>query len=330
MEHILTRDEIEALLTAVFEGRIDPDRELEKPAGEAATYDLFSTNAFSGFVPNMDLIYDSFIRYNRVTLSSRLRKMVEIHKGSSRAYKFDDFLQTLPTPVCLVIFKIDPLKGAALIAMDAPMVFSIVDSILGGGGSLKLPDTERMFTSIELKLVERVLRDIFADMEKAWSPLISTHMSLVKIEMNPRLVNIVPPEYQVVSTGLEYQIEQAKGNVTVVVPYMTIDPIRDKLKPGTQFDLLSIDPEWTKRLSRELLEAPVEVVATLGSSTITMAELLSLSVGDTVVLNESVDTELSVTVERIRKFTAVAGVSHGNSAIMISKVISTPEGGSDA
>jgi len=325
MEHILTRDEIEALLTAVFEGRIDPDRELERPAGEATTYDLFSTNAFTGFVPNMDLIYDSFIRYNRVTLSSRLRKMVEIHKGSSRAYKFDDFLQTLPTPVCLAIFKIDPLKGAALIALDAPMVFTIVDSILGGGGTIKLPETERMFTSIELKLVERVLKDVFSDMEKAWAPLITTHMSLVKLEMNPRLVNIVPPEYQVVSTSLDYQIEQATGHMTVVVPYMTIDPIRDKLRPGTQFDLLSIDPEWTKRLSQEIQEAPVELVATLGTTTVSMSDLLSLSAGDTIVLNESVGTDLTVTVEGVRKFRGIAGVSHGNSAIMITSVISAQQ-----
>lgn len=326
MEHILSRDEIEALLTAVFEGRIDPDRELEKPEGEAVPYDLFSTNAYKGFVPNMDLIYDSFIRFNRVTLSSRLRKMVEIHKGNSRAYKFDDFLQTLPTPVCLAIFKIDPLKGAALLAFDAAMVFTIVDSILGGGGNMKLPETERMFTSIELKLVERVLKDILADMEKSWSPLISTHMSLVKLEMNPRLVNIVPPEYQVVSTILEYQIEQATGTVTVVVPYMTIDPIRDKLRSGTQFDLLSIDPEWTKRLASQLIEAPVELVATLGRTTITMKDLISLAVGDTIVLNEPVDTEIEISIERMPKFRGVAGVAHGNSALMITRVTPHPEG----
>lgn len=325
MEHILTRDEIEALLTAVFEGRVDPDKELARSEGEVATYDLFSTNAYKGFVPNMDLIYDGYIRYNRVTLSNRLRKMVEIRKISARAYKFDDFLQTLPSPVCLAIFKIDPLKGAALLVMDSAMVFSVVDSILGGGGTVKLPETERMFTSIELKLIEKVVKDVLGDLEKAWAPLIATHMSLIKLEMNPRLVNIVPPEYQVVVTGLELQIEQAVGSMTFVVPYMTIDPIRDKLKSGTQFDLMSVDPLWSMRLSRQLLEAPLDIVVQLGSAVITMEELLHLAPGDTVILKEPADSDLSVTVSGIEKFMGLPGIRHGNKAVRITQVISPEE-----
>jgi len=321
MENILTKEEIEALLTAVFEGRIDPDRELARVEGEVTKYDLFSTNAYKGFVPNMDLIYEGYIRYNRVTLSNRLRKMVEIRKSTARAYKFDEFLQTLPSPVCMAIFKIDPLKGAALLALDSTLVFSVVESILGGAGSPKVPEGDRMFTSIELKLMQKLVKDILQDLEKAWTPLIATHMSLIKIEMNPRLVNIVPPEYQVVATTLEIQIEQIVGTMTVVVPYMTIDPIRDKLKSGSQYDLMAVDPEWAMRLSNELLEAPLELVVELGSSVITMQELLNLTPGDTILLNTTYDNDLLMNVGGVQKFMGAPGVRHGNKAIRITEVI---------
>jgi flagellar motor switch protein FliM len=321
MENILTKEEIEALLTAVFEGRIDPDRELARVEGEVTKYDLFSTNAYKGFVPNMDLIYEGYIRFNRVTLSNRLRKMVEIRKSSARAYKFDEFLQTLPSPVCMAIFKIDPLKGAALLALDSTLVFSVVDSILGGAGNPKLPEGDRMFTSIELKLMEKLVKDILQDMEKAWMPLIASHMNLIKIEMNPRLVNIVPPEYQVVATTLEIQIEQVVGTMTVVVPYMTIDPIRDKLKSGSQYDLMAVDPEWAKRLSRELQDVPLELVVELGSSVITLQELLNLTPGDTILLNTTHDNDLSITVGGIQKFMGAPGVRHGNKAIRVTEVL---------
>lgn len=326
MENILTKEEIDALLTAVFEGRIDPDRELTRSEGEVTKYDLFSTNAYKGFVPNMDLIYDGYIRYNRVTLSNRLRKMVEIRKSSARAYKFDDFLQTLPSPVCMAIFKIEPLKGAALLTLDSSLVFSVVDSILGGSGNPKQPEGDRMFTSIELKLMEKLVKDVLQDMEKAWNPLIASHMTLIKIEMNPRLVNIVPPEYQVVATNLEIQIEQAVGNMTVVVPYMTIDPIRDKLKSGSQYDLMAVDPEWAKRLSRNLLDAPMELVVELGSAQITMEELISLAPGDTILLNKTYDTDLRIHVGGVQKFMAAPGVRHGNKAVRITDVIHQEEG----
>lgn len=326
MENILSKEEIEALLTAVFEGKIDPERELSRVEGDVASYDLFSTNAYKGFVPNMDLIYEGYIRYNRVTLSNRLRKMVEIRKTSARAYKFDEFLQTLPSPVCMAIFKIDPLKGAALLALDSSLVFSVVDSILGGAGSPKLPEGDRMFTSIELKLMEKFVKDILQDMEKAWIPLIASHMSLIKIEMNPRLVNIVPPEYQVVATTLEIQIEQSIGTMTVVVPYMTIDPIRDKLKSGSQYDLMAVDPEWSMRLSKGLLDAPMELVVELGSAQISMAELLNLTPGDTILLNNTFDCDLNIHLGGVQKFRGAPGVKHGNKAIRIMEVIRPEEG----
>ena len=48
------------------------------------------------------------------------------------------------------------------------------------------------------------------------------------------------------------------------IPYMTIDPIRDKLKIGTQLDIMAVDPVWSYRLSDELLEAPLELTVELG------------------------------------------------------------------
>ena len=225
MEKILTKAEIEALLNAVFDGRIEPERELAKAEGLVVSYDLFNTEAHKGFVPNLDIIYDSFIRSNRVNLSNRLRKLVEIKKVGARSYKFDDFIQTLPSPVCMAIFKIEPLKGAALISFDSTLVLSLVDSLLGGTGVSRVPMANRMFTSIELRLMEKIVKDILLDLEKAWAPLYATHMNLLRMEMNPRLINIVPPEYQIVTMSLKIQIEDISGNMVFAIPYMTIDPI---------------------------------------------------------------------------------------------------------
>jgi len=84
MEKILTKAEIEALLNAVFEGRIEPEKELAKTEGSAINYDLFNTEAYRGFVPNLDIVYDGYIRYNRITLSNRLRKSVEIKRMGAK------------------------------------------------------------------------------------------------------------------------------------------------------------------------------------------------------------------------------------------------------
>jgi flagellar motor switch protein FliM len=322
MEKILTKAEIEALLNAVFDGRIEPEKELSKAEGSAVAYDLFNSDANRGSVPNLDIIYDSFIRYNRVNLSNRLRKSVEIKKIGARSYKFDDFLQTLPTPVCVAIFKIEPLKGAALISIDSTLVMSLVDSILGGTGTAKVPLAGRMFTAIELRLMEKIIGDMLQDLEKAWAPLYQCHMSLLRMEMNPRLISIVPPEYQIVTMLLKLQIEDISGNVLFAVPYMTIDPIKDKLKTGMQFDLMAIDPLWSSRLSTELLEAPMETTVEMGNASISLRELLDLTVGDTIMLDKACSSDMLVKVEGIPKYFCIPGIRHGNKAIQISKICS--------
>lgn len=321
-EKILTKAEIEALLNAVFDGRIEPEKELAKTEGSVVTYDLFNSEAHKGFVPNLDIIYDSYIRYSRVTLSNRLRKSVEIKKIGARSYKFDDFLQTLPSPVCMGIFKIEPLKGAALISFDSTLVLSLVDSLLGGTGSAKVPVANRMFTSIELRLMEKIVGDVLQDLEKAWAPLYATHMNLLRMEMNPRLISIVPPEYQIVTMSLKLQIEDISGNIMFAIPYMTIDPIRDKLKAGMQFDLMAIDPQWSSRLSSEILEAPMETVVEMGNAGITLRELLELVPGDTIMLDKPSSGEMLVKVEGVPKYFGIPGIRHGNKAIQISKICS--------
>jgi flagellar motor switch protein FliM len=322
MEKILSKAEIEALLNAVFEGRIEPEKELSKAEGAIETYDLVNSDAHKGFVPNLDIIYDSFIRYNRVNLSNRLRKSVEIKKIGARSYKFDDFLQTLPSPVCMGIFKIEPLKGAALISFDSTLVLSLIDSLLGGTGSAKVPLANRMFTSIEVRLMEKIVEDVLADLEKAWAPLYATHMSLLRMEMNPRLVNIVPPEYQIVTMTLKIQIDDVSGNMMFAVPFMTIDPIRDKLKTGMQFDLMAIDPQWSCRLTDEIMEAPMEAAVEMGNASITLRELLDLAPGDTIMLDKACSSEMLIKVEGIPKYFGIPGIKHGNKAIQISKICS--------
>ncbi|HPX60165.1 MAG TPA: flagellar motor switch protein FliM [Deltaproteobacteria bacterium] len=319
VEKILTKAEIEALLNAVFDGRIEPEKELAKSEGAIVTYDLFNSEAHKGFVPNLDIVYDGFIRYNRITLTNRLRKVVELKKIGARAYKFDDFLQTLPTPVCMGIFKIEPLKGAALVTFDSTLVLSFVDSLLGGTGANN-PNINRLFTSVELRLMEKVVRDILLDMEKAWAPLYATQMNLLRMEMNPRLINIVPPEYQIVTMSMKIQIEDVSGNMVFAIPYMTIDPIRDKLKAGMQFDLMAIDPQWSNRLTSGLMEAPLELSVVMGNADITLRELLELAPGDTVMLDKPCSSELQVMLEGAPKYSGIPGVRHGNKAIQITAI----------
>jgi len=326
MEKILTKEEIDALVAAVFEGTLVPEKELAKMGPQAEQFDLLDVEAHR-VIPNLDIVYDGFIRYNRVTMSNRLGRMVEIKKEEARPFKFGDFLDVLPSPVCMAIYKMDPLKGAALIAFDSTLVFTIVDSILGGSGASSAPGGNRLFTSIELRLVEKIVMDALADLGRAWAPLCPVEMNLLRMEMNPRLVNIVPPEYQVVTMSMKIQIEETVGNMILAIPFMTIEPIRDKLKRGVQSDMMVVDPLWSYRLSEELLQAPLDLSVEMGDASITLAELMELAPGDTVMLGAGGKDELTVKVGGIKKFMGIAGITGGNKAVQITRALT---GGGEA
>ncbi len=326
MDKLLTKDEIEALLVAVSEGRIDPEKELAHERGGVVPYDLFNTTAHKGLMPNLDIVYDSFIRYHRVSMSNRLRKIVEIKKIGARPYKFDDFLKTLPSPVCMGIFKIDPLKGASVLTMDNNLVYAIIDSVLGGSGAPSIMENNRLYTSIELRIMQKMMKDALLDMEKSWIHLQhDAKMNLLRLEMNPRLVNIVPPEYLVVSMELEIQIENTRGSMVFAIPYMTVDPIKEKLKYGGQIDTETRDPKWTFKLSTELCDAPMAVNVEMGHANITLRELLHLELGDTIMLNKDVQSPMVMKVGGVGKFLGAPGVYRGNKALQILRNITREE-----
>ncbi|ACH40819.1 flagellar motor switch protein FliM [Citrifermentans bemidjiense Bem] len=325
MEKLLTKEEIDALVAAVFDGTLVPENELAKEGPQAEQFDLLDIEAHRA-IPNLDIVYDGFIRYNRVTMSNRLGRMVDIKKEEAVPYKFGDFLSVLPNPVCMAIYKMDPLKGAALIAFDATLVFTIVDSILGGSG-VQPQGMNRLFTSIELRLVEKIVKDALADLEKAWAPLCPASMNLLRLEMNPRLVNIVPPEYQVVTMSMKIQIEETVGSMILAIPFLTIEPIRDKLKRGVQMDMMAVDPFWSYRLSEELMGAPMDLSVEMGGATISLSDLLHLTPGDTIMLEASGKDELTVKVGGTKKFMGIAGVSGGNKAVQITRALNA--GGED-
>ena len=126
--------------------------------------------------------------------------------------------------------------------------------------------------------------------------------------------------------SLKIQIEDITGNMVFAVPYMTIDPIRDKLKAGMQFDLMAIDPQWSSRLSSGILEAPLNLSVEMGNAAITLRELLELAPGDTIMLDKPCSSELVVKVEGVPKYMCIPGLRHGNKALQISKT--TIKGGS--
>ena len=324
MSQVLSQDEVDALLKGISGGEVETEAEADKPRDYSGIkmYDLTSQEkVVRGRMPVLDLINDRFARCMRSSLSSAMRKPVGVTVLASDMIKYGDFLKTLPLPTSLNILRMEPLRGNVLLVFESNLVFCLVDVFFGGNGTGKFKVEGREFTSIESRLVRKIVNLILGDLEKAWKSIqpVSTHF--VRSEVNPQFVGIVPDDDIVVVINFELELENSTGKITLCFPYSSLEPIRNKLQADIQSEQLKEDSVWAERFREQLIEVPVEVVAELGKTVVTGRELLNLNVGDVIQLDTDPEDKLVVKVENISKFMGYPGFCRGNQALQISNII---------
>jgi len=319
MSKILNQDEVDALLRGISGGEIETEEEVVEDDSGIVSFDLANQDRIiRGRMPVLEIINDRFSRLCTSALANTMRKRVDVNPISIDMSKFGDFMRSLPVPTSINIFKIEPLRGNALLVVDTRLVFSLVENFFGGAGSQ--PKIEgRDFTPIEQSIIVKVVKIILANLEDAWRPVHEVSIELLRSEINPQFATIVPPSDVVVVISFEVELENALGSMVLALPYATIEPIRSKLYAAFQTERLEIDHAWISRFRDRLMETPVDVAVTFGSTKLTGRQLLDLQVGDIVLLDQDEDDLLTAHIQGILKFLGRPGFVKGNKAFVVSK-----------
>ncbi|HOM30114.1 MAG TPA: flagellar motor switch protein FliM, partial [Deltaproteobacteria bacterium] len=277
--------------------------------GEYQRYDFAAQDkVVRGRMPSLDAIHDRFARFFRNTLSSMLRKMVDITPVSMDTIKFGNFMRSLPVPSSIHIVRVDPLRGNALVIVETKLVFALIDSFFGGKGSGAMKIEGREFTAIEQRMLHNVVQSGIRDLMNAWQPVYELEFHYVRSEMNPQFAGIIPNEDVIVVVQFEVELDEMTGNIMVCMPYMLIEPIRDRLYATFHSEeKASVDSAWVNRLKNELMGVYVDIEVELGRSRIAPRELASLRPGNVIVLDKDVTEPLVVSVQRLPKFYARPG-----------------------
>jgi flagellar motor switch protein FliM len=319
MSKILDQDEVDALLRGLSGGEIEAETDILEDDSGVVVFDLSNQDRIiRGRMPVLEIINDRFARLASNAMANAMRKRADVNPISIDMSKFGDFMRSLPVPTSINIFKLDPLRGNAILVVDSRLVFAMVESFFGGAGSQ--PKIEgRDFTPIEQAIINRVVRIALENMEESWQPVHEVHIELVRSEVNPQFAAIVPPSDVVVVVTFEVELENAIGSLIVCLPYATIEPIRSKLYASFQTERLEVDHAWIARFKERLMETPVEVLVRFGRSQITGRQLLSLKPGDILMLNNDVDDLLEAEIQGVRKFQGIPGLVKSNKAFQIVK-----------
>ncbi|MGB3610093.1 MAG: flagellar motor switch protein FliM [Cellvibrio sp.] len=317
MQDLLSQDEIDALLHGVDDG--DISTEAEDEPGAVRAYDLTSQDRIvRGRMPTLEMINERFARYTRISMFNMLRRTADVSVGGIQIQKFGEYVHTLYVPTSLNMIKFRPLRGTALIILDARLVFKLVDNFFGGDGRhAKIEGRE--FTPTELRVVQMVLNQAFVDLSEAWKAVMPINFEYINSEVNPSLANIVSPSEVVVVSTFHVELDGGGGEIHITMPYSMIEPIREVLDAGLQSDSDEQDERWVKALKEDVLAAKVDLECDIVRREITLRDIINLKAGDIIPV-EFPDHHI-VTANGVPVFRTQLGQHRGNLALKIFEFI---------
>jgi flagellar motor switch protein FliM len=273
----------------------------------------------------LETLHEGFGRNFGAAISGYLRTIIEVSVAHIGQLTYSEFIHSLPNPTCFNLLKAEQLDGQLCLEISPLIIYPIIDRLLGGSNAeLFIP--QRPLTQIEQRLVQRITDRATQHLSEAWSNLTPVTFTVNDFESNPQLAQIVPPNETVVVIGFELKMGNRAGTMSLCIPYNVIEPIMGVLAAQNWFSYQRKggQEDHLRKLTKNVQGAPVQARVFLAQTTITMNDLLSLSVGDVITTNKDCRSDVLLQVEGQAKFMGKIGQFRGNRAIRVTRKIHPP------
>jgi flagellar motor switch protein FliM len=287
-ERILNQDEIDSLLGFDMSGDGNDDRTGIRAIINSA---LVSYER----LPMLEIVFDRLVRLMTTSLRNFTSDNVEVSLDNISSIRFGDYLNSIPLPAILAVFRAEQLDNYGLLTVDSNLIYSIVDVLLGGRrGTAAMRIEGRPYTTIERVLVQRMVEVVLADAKAAFEPLHPVSFTLDRLETNPRFAAIARPANAAILVKLRIDMEDRGGRIELLLPYATLEPIRKMLLQQFMGEKFGRDNIWEGHLATELWTTQMEVRAVLDEQQLPLSKVLDLKVGDTLMLNATPDSPVEL------------------------------------
>ncbi|PHS02357.1 MAG: flagellar motor switch protein FliM [Blastopirellula sp.] len=332
-DNVLSQAEVESLLNAMESGDSKPSTTVQstQTSQSAATKAREKITPYDFKRPErvgkdqmraLQSMHEGFSRNFGAALSGLLRNIVEVKLTSVDQLTYSEFVFSLENPSCFNLLTASPLEGNLILDINPSILYPIIDRLLGGGKESS-PVSRRPLTEIELTLVSRITNLFLQEIKAAWENVIDLDLQVVRVESNPQLVQIVPPNEVVVLTSFELITGDIRGMMNFCIPYNSIEPISDKLTSNTWFayEKTESTPQTRLQIEEQIDHSIVQINAKLAETKITTEELLDLRVGDIITTEHDAHMPIEVSVNGSLKFLANLGAHKGRMAIEIDQTL---------
>ena len=287
-ERVLSQEEIDSLL-----GFSLSDVSLNDNSGIRAIID--SAIVSYERLPMLEIVFDRLVRLMTTSLRNFTSDNVEVSLDRITSVRFGDYLNSIPLPAILSVFKAEEWDNFGLMTVNSSLIYSIIDVLLGGRrGQTAVRVEGRPYTTIESNLVKRMIEVVLADAELAFKPLSPVKFNIDRMETNPRFAAISRPANAAILVRLRIDMEDRGGELELLLPYATIEPIREVLLQMFMGEKFGRDPIWEGHLATEIGQAEIAVDAVLYEAKLPLKRMMNLEVGDTLMLELKPDAMVRV------------------------------------
>lgn len=323
MAEILSQSEIDALLSALSTGDVEPEQLKDKEEKhKIKKYDFRSPQKFSkDHIRTLEMVHDSFARIVSNFLSGQLRKHVKIEIQSVEQITYEEFVHSIPNPTIITIFKMNPLQGNLLLEMNPQFSFQILDILLGGTGQRY--EKSKEFSEIEKNILSNITTEMIKSMVLAWDGILDVKPEFELLETNPSANQTLAPNEPVALLSFLVELGKSTTYMNLCIPYLSVEKILDKLVVQYWFktDDDELKDEAQEKLKKGIEPVEVNMHVELGKTEITIDNFLKLVKGDVLVLDSQCSNPVKVFVEEKECFIGKPGSIGKNMGVEILDIL---------
>ena len=271
-------------------------------------------------LPMLEIVFDRLVRIMSTSLRNFTSDNVEVSIDNIVSLRFGDYLNSIPLPAMLAVFKAEEWDNYGLMVVDSAMIYSIVDVLLGGRrGTAAMRIEGRPYTTIERTLVERLIQVVLTDLCASFEPLCPVTFRFERLEVNPRFATISRLSNAAVLARMRVDMEDRGGKLELLLPYATLEPVRELLLQQFMGERFGRDSIWETHLAEELWNTEVELEAVLDEQTMRLSDVMALQPGSRIVLGAAPDAPIQVRCGTVPLFEARSGRRRNRVAVRIER-----------
>ena len=312
---VLNQEEIDSLLGF----NDDSENEVDRDGIQAI---LNSSMVSYERLPMLEIVFDRLVRMMSTSLRNFTQDNVEVSLDNIVSLRFADYLNSIPLPAMLAVFKAEEWDNYGLMTIDSSLIYSTVDVLLGGRrGTAAMRIEGRPYTTIERNLVERMIHVILSDLSAAFDPLSPVTFRYDRLETNPRFATISRPSNAAIVAKLRIDMEDRGGRVELLIPYATLEPVRELLLQMFMGEKFGRDSIWETHLAEELWQTTIDLQAVLDRQEMPLSTVLNWKVGSHLILNATPTSPIELLCGDIPMFHGNMGKKGKNIAIKVTDKI---------